>query len=204
MALAAAVFIVLVAGVVWSALQRDVAETTGAEGRQEPSGHTEPTPDPSPQQSRTTPQAEANQPEARSYRVGVPQGWHRSRSGNGTEDGLILTKAKRDVLTAVVTIESGPLVGVPLERLPDVTLQQLVVRNENPVPVGKPKLMRVDGHRAISFTIRLQRRAEPLVERQVAVLRNNQLHLITFAATPHVYRAEADAFEEILRSWRWK
>ena len=190
----------------WSGLQRGDPETTGADGQEAAAGRTErmESPDPDPQQSRTTPQTQANQPEALSYRVGVPQGWRRSRPGNGTDDGLVLTKAKRDVLTAVVTVESGPPVGVPLERLPDVTLQQLIVRKENPIPVGNPKLMKVDGHRAISFTIRLQRRAEPLVERQVAVPVSDQLHLITFAATPQVYRAETDAFERMLRSWRWK
>lgn len=196
MVVAAVVVVALIAGVAWSAFQQR-GEGTAAIDR----------PESTPEQRQTVVQTptptQEPEPAARSYRVEVPEGW-REIGEQSEGDRLYLAKVEGGVYAAVVTVETTQRAILPLERLPDVALRELIARNANPTPVGEPSRTAVDGQRAISFSIRLDGEREPLMERQVAFHRDEQLFLITFASAPETFKREAPAFERFLKSWKWK
>lgn len=199
MYLAAAVVLALIAGVAWSAFRGSDggAAPIDAAGEPRPSGSETLT-----QSTSPTPEPDATDA-PRSYRVEVPQGW-RAIGDRSEGDRLYLAKVEGGVYAAVLTVEAREAVALPLERLPDVALAELIARKANPIPVGDPNPTVVGGERAIAYTIRLPRGQQPLMERQVAFQRNGQLFLITFASAPKTFETEAEAFERFLKSWKWR
>lgn len=198
----AVMFVLVLAGAVaWSAVQGGDEPPTAVDqdGSQTPQGTTS--------SSSASPQTGSTQlartQGARSYSVEIPQGWTEVPSDE-PGDQLMLAKARRGVFEAVMTVETRPSIVVPLERLPDVTLKELIARNARPEPVGQPTALTVGGEKAIGYAVKVTRKKQRLLEGQVALHHDNQLFLITFASTPKTYRREAGDFEDVLQSWSWE
>jgi len=90
----------------------------------------------------------------------------------------------------------------PLDQLVELVAGQ-VSAQLGATRVGGPRVLALDGERAIAYEYRYQAHGLHLRARQIAVVRGDSVVFVNFTTTERVFARDVRALDQLVASWRW-